>query len=225
VFGPDARALTKVWDMTLSNTKANTSTCTPLITPHTYSLLFPADLKCGSLVPLSFVSSSSSQASILGPSCKTVSDLLLAISESLNRDFHANLDPKMTLPRGQVTVFDDPGAKELYFVTIGGSHMKKTAQHLRAMGIKVTDLSIPGWVSNTVSGQLLMDRVSSANLPPGAVYILDFLGMSSVRFRQAYESSSLPVKLNGHHHLLGDIEVMGESHIESAFSSVSHLYK
>ncbi len=34
--------------------------------------------------------------------------------------------------------------KEMHFVMIGGSHTKKTAPNLRAMGVKVTDLSIPG---------------------------------------------------------------------------------
>jgi hypothetical protein len=223
VYGTDARGLAEVWDMTLFNTKTNTSSCTPLITPHTYSLLYPADLKCGSLIPLSFVSTSSSPASVLGPGCKTVSELLLAISSSLNRDFHANLGPELNLPRDHS--LSEPGAKEMHFVMIGGSHTKKTAPHLRAMGVKVTDLSIPGWVANTVNGQQLMDRVRSAALPSDAVFVLDLLGNSSVRFRQADESTSLPVKLNGHYHLLGDLEVMGSSHIESAFFSVSHLYK
>jgi hypothetical protein len=223
VFGTDARGLAELWDMTLSNTKSNTSTCSQLITPHTYSLLYPADLKCGSLIPLSFVSNSSSPASVLGPSCKTVSELLLAISLSLNRDFHANLGPELNLPRDHS--FSEPGAKEMHFVMIGGSHTKKTAPHLRAMGVKVTDLSIPGWVSNTINGQQLMDRVRSATLPSDAIFVLDLLGNSSVRFRQADETSSLPVKLNGHYHLLGDLEVMGNTHIESALFPVSHLYK
>jgi hypothetical protein len=178
---------------------------------------------CGSLTPLSFVSASSSLASVLGPSCKTVSELLLAISLSLNSDFHANLDPELNLPRDQSTF--EQGAKELHFVLLGGSHMKRTAQHLRAMGVKVTDLSVSGWVSNTASGQQLMDMVISTGLPSDAIYVLDLFGNSSTRFKQPDASSSLPVKLNGHWHLLGDLEVMGCSHFESALNPVSHLYK
>jgi hypothetical protein len=213
----------EIWNMTLSNTKANTSTSTPLTSPHTYSLLFPADLKCASLVPLSFVSTSSSPASVLGPSCKTISELLLAISTALNRDFHANLDPELNLPRDLST--SNSGAKELHLVLLGGSHMHRTAPHLRSLGVKVTDLSTPGWVSNTANGQHLMDRVRFAELPSDVVYVLDLLGNSSVRFRQADDSSSLPVKLNGRYHILGDLEVMGFAHIESALFPVSHLYR
>jgi hypothetical protein len=68
---------------------------------------------------------------------------------------------------------------------IGGSHMKKTALHLRAMGIKVTNLSIPGWVSKTANGQHFLDMVRLAELPSDKVYMLDFQGNSSILFRQA----------------------------------------
>jgi hypothetical protein len=115
--------------------------------------------------PASTVLSSLMQAQfvyILGPGCKAVSELLLAITITLNRDFHANLDPELTLPRDHSTT--ELGAKELHFVLIGGSHMRKTAPHLSSMGTKVTDLSIPGWVSNTANGQQLMDRVRAADL-------------------------------------------------------------
>jgi hypothetical protein len=54
-----------------------------------------------------------------------------------------------------------------------------------------------------------MDRVRFAELSSDVVYVLDLLGNSSVRFRQADESSSLPVKLNGRFHLLGDLEMIG----------------
>ncbi len=54
--------------------------------------------------------------------------------------------------------------------------MKRRAPHLRAMGVKVTDLSVSGWVSNTASGQQLMDRVISTGLPSDAIYVLDLLG-------------------------------------------------
>ncbi len=67
--------------------------------------------------------------------------------------------------------------------------------------------------------------VRFAELPSDVVYVLDLLGNSSVRFRQADDSSSLPVKLNGRYHILGDLEVMGFAHIESALFPVSHLYK
>jgi hypothetical protein len=190
---------------------------------NTYTLLFPANLKCGSLKPLSFISASSSTASVLGPSCKAVSQLLLAIYTSLNQEFHTNLDPKLNLPRDLSLL--ESGSKEPHFATIAGSQMKETAPHLRAMGAKVTDLSIPGWVSNTANGQQLMDRVRSAELPPDVVYLLDFLGNSSVHFKLADESSLLPVKLNGHWHFLSYFEVMGSSYVESPLFSVSHLYK
>ena len=68
------------------------------------------------------MSASSSPVSVFEPSCKTVSELLLAILTSLNRDFHANLDPELKFPRDHSIT--ESGAKELHFVLIGGSHME-----------------------------------------------------------------------------------------------------
>jgi hypothetical protein len=132
----------------------------------------------------------SSLASVLRPSCKTVSELLLAISSSLNRDFHANLDPELNLPRDHSIT--GTGAKELHFVLLVGSHMHRTAPHLRALG------QLRGGSPTLPVGNTLMDRVRFAELSSDVVYVLDLLGNSSIRFRQADESSSLPVKLNGH---------------------------
>jgi hypothetical protein len=174
------------------------------------------------MAPISFVSASSCPVNVLGPSCKAVSELLLVLSLCLNRDFHANLASELNLPRG---FFTEPDAKELHIVLIGGSHMHYTAPHLASLGAKITNLSVPGWISNVASGQLLIDRVCVSELPPDAIFVFDVLGNSSARFEQADDSSSLPVKLRGSHHLLGNLKMMEGSHIEQALSPVSHLFK
>ncbi len=53
-----------------------------------------------------------------------------------------------------------------------------------------------------------MDRVRCAEPPSEAVYVFDILGNSSARFRQEDGGSSLPIKLNGGYHLLGELEMM-----------------
>jgi hypothetical protein len=70
-----------------------------------------------------------------------------------------------------------------------------------------------------------MDRVRCAEPPPDAVYVFDILGKSSARFRQEDGGSSLPIKLNGSFHLLGELVMMQHDHIEQALSPIDHLYK
>jgi hypothetical protein len=70
-----------------------------------------------------------------------------------------------------------------------------------------------------------MDRVRSSELPPDAVFVFDILGNSSARFRQEDGGSSLPIKLNGSFHLMGELEMMQQEHVEQALSPVEHLYK
>jgi hypothetical protein len=51
--------------------------------------------------------------------------------------------------------------------------MHHTAPHLKALGATVTDLSVPGWISNVRNGQSLMDKVRCSEPPPDAVYVFD----------------------------------------------------
>jgi hypothetical protein len=221
-FKSDARGMEEVWDLTLSQLSQNTSPCTPLSSLSSYTELFPADTTCGNLVPITFASASSCPDSVLGPSCKAVKELLLAISLVLNRDFQSNLASELNLPRGHAV---SEGTKDLHIVLIGGSHLHYTAPHLKTLGATVTDWSVPGWVSNVRNGQNLMDRVRCSEPPLDAVFVFDILGNSSARFRQDDGGSLLPIKLNGSFHLMGELEMMQHEHVEQAPSPIEHLYK
>ena len=129
---------------------------------------------------------------------------------------------ELNLPRGHAV---SEGTKDPHIVLVGGSHLHYTAPHLKSLGATVTDLSVPGWVSNVRNGQNLMDRVRGSELPPDAVFVFDILGDSSARFKQEDGGSSLPIKLNGSFHLLGELEMMQHDHLEQALSPIEHLYK
>jgi|LakMenEpi03Aug12_release.lakeMendotaPanAssembly.Ray.scaffolds.fasta_scaffold1273608_1 hypothetical protein len=103
--------------------------------------------------------------------------------------------------------------------------MRYNVPHLEALGVKVTDFSTPGWIPNHKTGQDLFDRVAAAGLPKDTVYVLDLLGNSSVWFKQEDDISSLLVRLNGSLHVLGDVVVMEDTHVEKTLSPVTHLYK
>jgi len=90
-FKSDVHGLEELWDCTLSQLTQNTGKSTPLPSAHSYTLVFPTAMSCGSLTPLLFTRASSCPASVLGPSCKAVTELLLVLSQVLNRDFHSNL--------------------------------------------------------------------------------------------------------------------------------------
>jgi hypothetical protein len=70
-----------------------------------------------------------------------------------------------------------------------------------------------------------MDSVRCSEPPSYAVFVFDILGNSSARFRQEDGGSSLPLKLNGGFHLLGELEMMQHEHVEQALSPIEHLYK
>ncbi len=80
-------------------------------------------------------------------------------------------------------------------------------------------------ISNVRNGQNLLDRVRGSEPPSDAVFVFDILGNSSARFKQDDGGSSLPIKLNGSFHLMGELEMMQHEHVEQALSSIEHLYK
>jgi hypothetical protein len=217
------RGLKEVWDKFIHNLKELASDCHPLGNPHVYTLLFPADTQSGSLLPMSFSSASSCPDSVLEPSRKATTELLLCLTQVLNRDFCTDLGPELNLPRDQQT--QNSGTKELHFTLIGGSNLRNTKKHLEALGAKVTDLTKPGWVANTANAQQVMREIINPAIPEETVIVLDILGNISVRFSQADESSSLPVKLNGSWHLLGEVRIMEDEQVEKGLFTVEHLYK
>ncbi len=223
IFETDPWGLKDVWDQIILNLKELASECFPLSTPNVYTLLFPADLQSCSLLPINFSSASSCPDRVLEPNRKAISELLLCLTRVLNRDFCTDLGPELTLPRDQQLPVH--GTKELHFTLIGGSNLKNTKKHLESLGVKVTDLTRPGWIANTANAQMVMREIVDPSIPKDSIIILDVLGNSSVRFSQADESSSLPVKLNGVWHLLGEVKVMEDDQVEKCLFTLDHLCK
>jgi hypothetical protein len=67
----------------------------------------------------------------------------------------------------------------------------KTKKHLETLGVKVKDLTRPGWIANTANSQKVMHEATVSEIPEGSIIILNVLGNSSVRFEQADDSCSL----------------------------------
>ena len=223
LFDSDPRGLRDVLEKFTQILKELTSNCTPLCSPDVYTYLFPADIQSSSLRPITFTSASSSPDSVCSPSRKATMELLLCLTQVLNRDFCTYLGPELHLPRDQTTISN--GTKELHFTLIGGSILGKTKKHLETLGVKVKDLTKPGWVANTANSQRVMHEATGSEIPEGSIIILDVLGNSSVRFEQADDSCSLPVKVNGSWHLLGKVKVMEDEQVEKCLFTVEHLGK
>ena len=228
VYGTNTKVLGGVWSHLLSTLSRLTSHCPPLSTPDLYTVTFPTDLSGKGSKPFSFSSCSSGPGTVSGLDRKATMELLLALFSALNCDLFANLDPELNLPRILPPTESPQGAKELHLVLMGGSHMKRLTPILEAQAVRVTDLSTPGWVTNNAATQTLMDTLShslgGANFSLDTVFVMDFLGNSSVRFRQEDDNDSLPCKIGGSFHLLGRAIPMEDGHVTKALGTLEHLY-
>jgi len=188
-----------------------------------YTLPYPGDLNGNTTRNLSFSYTSSCPDSVFGPDCKAISELLLCLSSALDRDFRTSLGPELNLPRDPKIT--EPTPKEIHFTLIGGSNTGPLKTHLENLGAKVTDLSKSGWICNTANSQLLMMGMGGNDLPENTIFVLDLLGNSSVRFKQSDDGDSLPVRLGGSWHVLGEVRVMSQEQVEKTLSNMEPFYK
>jgi hypothetical protein len=132
LFDSDPRGLKDVWEKFTQTLKDLTTNSTLLSSPDVYTYLFPADIQSSSLRPITFTSASSSPDSVCTPSRKATMELLLCLTQVLNRDFCTYLGLELHLPRDQTTT--NTGTEELHFTLVGGSILGKTKKHLETLG-------------------------------------------------------------------------------------------
>jgi len=188
-----------------------------------YTLPYAGDLSGNTTRNLSFSYTSSCPDSVFGPDCKAISELLLCLSSALDRDFRTSLGPELNLPRDHKIT--EPTPKEIHFTLIGGSNTGPLKTHLENLGAKVTDLSKSGWICNTANSQLLMMGMGGNDLPENTIFVLDLLGNSSVWFKQSDDGDSLPVRLGGSWHVLGEVRVMSQEQVEKTLSNMEPFYR
>jgi len=227
VYAADSRGLQEVWNHYICQLKTAISDPPLLANTKLQSVTYPGDIYGRGSIVLSFSSNSSSPTTLMGIDRKAVLELLLVIKNSLNREFFTNLGPEIAIPRDP-SLPTEKNAKELHIVILGGSHMRKVKPFLEGMGAAVTDLSISGWVTHTKAVQTLLDNVSihlsGPTIPENTVYVMDFLGNSSVGFSQSDDSFGMPCKINGTWHLLGDAVVMENATVERLVSCLEHVF-
>jgi len=67
------------------------------------------------------------------------------------------------------------------------------------------------------------DGDGGMDLPGNTVFVLDLLGNSSVRFKQSDDGDSLPGRLGGSWHILGEVRVMSQEQVEKTLSNMEHF--
>ncbi len=217
VYGNNTKKLGEVWKKLSLLMAVNSDGMRPRSCLETYTLPFPANLDMPiKTVALDFHSEETCPERITLSGANADRELLLTLFEVLNRDFSTRFLPEDNLPREIAQGLrekDDPP----HCCVIGASHMKRIIPYLEAKGIKVIDMSRPGWVASAKNVTDLSEYLKSDPLPDKCVICLDVSSNSVYKFRQYDDSLSMPCKLNDKWHMMGDVVPVSDEGVGDIF--------
>jgi len=135
--------------------------------------------------------------------------ILLGLLHALCNQFGCKTNPEeFCLVREPVEceVAKDTPESPLTLVLVGASHQKRTAQHLNSTGLKVIDLSHPGWSLTDHNIAKVVEDISGLVQTKNMVVVLDLISNSAYRFENIEDGSlSLPYKHEGKFHMDGRV--------------------
>ena len=178
---------------------------TQLTNIETYTVTLPVSLDPNSgSSPLTFCTNSSRPSILERMEQEQIGELLGSISTTLEKDFGIDIrtDPaNVTVPEG---------TQVQKVVLVGASILKKTTGYMRAEGVEVVDMCVPGWSLTPENVAELTGRLRQLDNPSPVVYVLDLFGNSIFRFIDFDGTVSRPYKRDGHYHMPGEVTVVGE---------------
>jgi hypothetical protein len=170
----------------------------------------PSSLNVESLdTSITFCSHSSRPITSSGLSKDTCDQLLSFWLKQVFVNFRACADPKSYLGRVDHAQKNSmvSETREQTVVLAGASNLKYSTKHFVCNGLKIVDVSCPGWTANTDNINKLASTVSD-HVSRGAVgFVFNLFGNTSVRYEQFDGSTSLPFLSQGKYHLEGKIVV------------------
>ena len=97
-----------------------------------------------------------------------------------------------------------------HIILVGASNMRRTAQHIKDLGLRVTEYPLKGGIPNDDAIDQVTTFLGGVASEGGAVVVFDLLGSFSYRFEQADGNMALPIWLGGKPHLLGKVGVCSD---------------
>jgi len=182
----------------------------------------PADLEGSATKTYLFRYNSSCPASLSGLDCKATEELVRALILALNKDLSIRLDPETILKREPEQSQDAKHSMKV--VVFGASNMSRTVLSIRAAGIEVIDLTVPGWVATATALGLLKEKLTDKQLS-GSIFVIEPFSNSTIRFEQVDGTQCLPLKIGSHYHLPGAVSVSTEAVFKKTVDSVVPLLR
>jgi hypothetical protein len=111
--------------------------------------------------------------------------------------------PENYLVRKFNTAESDSGTSRV--MLLGASNLGYCGEGLRKLGLKVVDLTSPGWIASPANVAITLGKLEKYNCGASDILILDLYGNISYRFEQFDGLVSFPYKTGGRYHLAAKV--------------------
>jgi hypothetical protein len=170
----------------------------------TYKLPLPTSLSEPSQAgSMTFCATSSRPVTLKGLPKDTLCELVSTLLKTIHRDFQSCLHPEHLLVREPQMVETDTGPQKV--ILLGASNLSRCAGRLRELGLRVIDLTQPGWIASPENIAILKDKLSKISCGASDKIVFDLFGNVSYRFEQFDGTLSLAYKSGGRYHMAGNV--------------------
>jgi hypothetical protein len=227
VYANSTTGVLDTWKLLLQLTDAK---CVEASVSEHIKIPLPSSISVGSIQSHTFVFRSSCPASLPGLDRKATEELILALIETLNRDFSANINLSVVLANnwaGKTDTMDHSDDEadgdtdsHRHIVLIGGSNMKKLVPLLIELGYNVTDLCEPSWLATLGKIDDIIATLNTLCLEPGYTLVIEPFSNSTYRYKQFDGTMAMPFRTSKGHHMGGDIGTCDEDSFLRILSAI-----
>jgi len=210
VYTGNIQGMTSCWEKLVTKVVANSTGGTDLLNPESYVISLPGSLEEKAFCkPHIYVTKTSRPSVLKGIDKGSVSELLGALADTLDRDFQI----KVGIGGNSENAPETQGAKETFkrFILVGASNLNRVGAHLEQSGSTVINLCTPGWMATPPNVTTMIERLSLTNPDENTVVIFDVFGNTTFRYENWDGSVFMPVKSGGGYHLPGTVTVCTDS--------------
>ena len=105
-------------------------------------------------------------------------------------------------------------------VLVGVSHMRRVEPHLQGAGFSIKLISRLGGLPTHNSITTVQDTLSSVSVEPGSAVVINIFGNFTYRYEQEDGGMSLPVPIQGVHHMFGKVGVCTDKMFKGAVAKL-----
>ena len=196
MYSGNIQGLAASWNKLVTTVVGNSTGHTVLTNPESYTVTLPVSLDARERAePHTFVTRCSRPLVLKGIDKGQQSELLNAIAESLDADFHI----RVGIGGNPVNASEGSGVKEpiTRLILVGASNLHRIAKQLTDAGIEVVNLCTPGWIATPNNVATMTEKLSEIPISDGTAIIFDVFGNSTYRYVSYDGSVFLPVRAGG----------------------------